>query len=301
VKDGRLVGMISAHFSSPHSWSRGELTLIEETAERTWAAVARARAEEALRRAHDELEARVRERTAQLAEANASLNTEVAERRAAEARIKALFERLVSAQEEERRRIGRNIHDQLGQQMTALRMNLERLKMRSSDPATMLQAERTLALADELDRSIDFLTWELRPATLDHLGLGAALRDLVDGWSDRFHIAGECTLSGPVSRLPPHVSANLYRIVQEALHNVVKHARASRAHVSFEVSETELVLAVYDDGQGFDVRGVDHRRGDCLGLVSMRERATLAGGELNVQSALGQGTTVRVRVPVRGA
>jgi signal transduction histidine kinase len=300
VKDERVVGMVSAHFTAPHRWSREELALIEETAERTWAAVARARVEEALRRAHDELDARVRERTAQLAEANASLATEVAERRAAEAQIKALFERLVSAQEEERRRIARNIHDQLGQQITALRMNLERLKMHSREPVVS-QAERTLALAEELDRTIDFLTWELRPATLDHLGLGAALRDLVDGWSDRFHVAGEYTLTGSPGRLPAHVEANLYRIVQEALHNVFKHARASRAHVLLEVSDTELVLAVSDDGQGFDVREVDRPRGDCLGLVSMRERATLAGGDLAVQSAAGQGTTVRVRVPVRGA
>jgi signal transduction histidine kinase len=277
VKDGRLVGMISAHFSEPHRWSPEELALLEETAERTWAAVARARAEEALRHAHDELEARVRERTEQ---------------------IKALFERLVSAQEEERRRIARNIHDQLGQQMTALRMNLERLRMQSSDPATMSQAERALELAEELDRSIDFLTWDLRPATLDHLGLAAALRDLVEGWSDRFHVPAEYSLTGAAARLPTHVEANLYRLSQEALHNVVKHARASRALVSLELTEAELRLTIADDGQGFDVRLADRHQSDRLGLVSMRERATLAGGELTVRSAPGQGTTVVARVPI---
>jgi signal transduction histidine kinase len=299
VKDGRLVGIVSAHCAWPHRWSRAELGLIEETAERTWAAVARARAEEALRRAHDELEARVRERTTQLAEANRSLAAEVAERRAAEAQIKALFERLVSAQEEERRRIARNIHDQLGQQITALRMNLERLKMQSGEASTLAQAERTLYLAEELDRSIDFLTWELRPATLDHLGLGSALRDLVDGWADRFHIAAEYSLVGTTTRLPAHVGANLYRLVQEALHNVFKHARATRALVSLEVTDAELMLTVSDNGQGFDMQSVGPRRPDCLGLVSMRERATLVGGELTVQTAPGQGTTIRVRVPVR--
>lgn len=299
VKDGRLVGMLSAHFAAPHRWSRAELALVEETAERTWAAVARARAEEALRCAHAELEARVRERTAQLAEVNQSLATEVAERRGAESRIKALFERLVSAQEEERRRIARNIHDQLGQQITALRMNLERLRMQSSEASMIAQAERTQQLAEELDRSIDFLTWELRPATLDHLGLASALRDLVEGWSDRFHIGAEYSLAGTPVRLPVHVEANLYRLVQEALHNVFKHAQASRVLVSFEGTDAEVLLTVSDDGQGFDIRHVGHGRSDCLGLVSMRERATLVGGELVLQSALGQGTSIRVRVPLR--
>ena len=298
VKDGRLVGMLSAHFASPHRWSRAELALIEETAERTWAAVARARAEEGLRRARDELEARVRDRTAQLAEVNRSLASEVSERRAAEAQIKALFERLVSAQEEERRRIARNIHDQLGQQITALRMSLERLKMQTVEAPTLAQAERAQHLAEELDRSIDFLTWELTPATLDHLGLSSALRDLVDGWSDRFHIAAEYSLIGTPARLPAHVEANLYRLAQEALHNVFKHARASRAIVSLEWSATALVLTVADDGQGFDTREVGQRQPDCLGLASMRERATLVGGELTLRSAPGQGTAISVRVPM---
>lgn len=298
VKDGRLVGMLAAHFSTPHRWARRELALVEETAERTWAAVARARAEEALRRAHQQLEARVGERTAQLAEANASLATEVAERRAAEAQIKALFERLVSAQEEERRRIARNIHDQLGQQMTALRMNLERLRMQSGEPSTTAQAERTLRIAEELDRSIDFLTWELRPAALDHLGLTAALRDLVDGWSQRFHVAADCDVSGTQARLAPHVEANLYRLVQEALHNVFKHARASHARVRLAIGATELLLEVEDDGQGFDLAAVERDRPDCLGLVSMRERATLVGGDLAIRSTPGHGTVVAVRVPL---
>ena len=137
---------------------------MRETAERTWAAVERARAEEALRqseerlrRLNDALEERIRERTSELAAANASLQLEVRERRAAENEIKALFTRLVSAQEDERRRIARDVHDQLGQQMTAVRINLEELQQRTDiDTPHAESFERTMRLAEELDRSIDF-------------------------------------------------------------------------------------------------------------------------------------------------
>src|SRR5262249_39804625 len=135
------------------------------------------------------LERWVQERTAELANANASLEAENRERRAGEAQIKALFSRLVAAQEDERRRIARDIHDQMGQQMTALRMNLETWRLKShGDPALLEQADRTQQLAEDLDQRIDFLTWQLRPATLDQSGLPAALRHLVTGWSERFGV-----------------------------------------------------------------------------------------------------------------
>lgn len=252
--------------------------------------------EDALRRAHDELEQRVHERTTDLARANTQLEREVAERRAAEGQIKSLFERLVSIQEEERRRIARNIHDQLGQQLTALRMNLEVARMRVEGDAVMLaQAARTEQLAQELDRTIDFLTWELRPAALDHLGLAAALQHLVAGWSTRFEIAADFQALGAYSaRLSPDAETNLYRIVQEALHNVLKHAAATRVTVFMECRDDETLIVVEDDGHGFDASSIiDDGR---LGLISMRERATLIGGRLDIESTPDIGTAVIVRI-----
>ena len=249
----------------------------------------------------DDLESRVRERASQLFKANASLESEVRDRRSAEQQIKALFTRLVTIQEEERRRIARDIHDHVGQQLTALRINLATLANQAADqPAIAEQTERLQQLAAELDRSIDFLTWQLRPAALDHLGLAAALQDLAAGWSQRFGIAVQFDCYGVDGlRLPPDAETHLYRITQEALHNIAKHAGASNVSVSLVRSDGQIVLAVEDDGNGFEVEAVLARHtGRRLGLLSMRERATLIGGVCEIESALQRGTSIVVRVPI---
>jgi signal transduction histidine kinase len=276
---------------------------VQETAERTWAAVERARAEASLKQANDALEGRVLERTAEIAAMNEALEREVGERRRAEQQIKALFGRLVSTQEEERRRIARDIHDQVGQQMTALRMHLEVLRTRTEDdPAMSDQVDRTQRLAEELDHCIDFLTWQLRPSTLDHLGLAASLQGLVRGWSERFGIVAEFVSSAPDMRLGVDVETNLYRITQEALHNVVKHAQARSVSVMLTHRDQHAMLVIEDDGRGFDGMAIaDPQGASGFGLVSMRQRATLAGGELEIDSTPGAGTSIFVRVPLPAA
>jgi len=259
--------------------------------------------EEQLRRLNDALEERIRERTSELASANASLQLEVRVRRGAENEIKALFTRLVSAQEDERRRIARDIHDQLGQQMTAVRINLEGLMQRTDLDAPHAESfHHTVRLAEELDRSIDYLAWELRPAALDHLGLPAALTRLVDGWSERFSVRADCDTVGINGvRLRSDVEANLYRLVQEALHNVYKHAHATHVSVLLERRGHQIVLVVEDNGCGFALGDVSPEAVVSLGLVSMRERAALVGGELTIESTPEFGTTITVRVPITDA
>jgi signal transduction histidine kinase len=310
VKDGRLVAALCVRQDSARAWAPHAIELVHETAERTWAAVERARAEEALRqseerlrRLNDVLEDRIRERTSELAGANTSLQIEVRERRAAESEIKALFTRLVSAQEDERRRIALDIHDQLGQQMTAVRINLEALQQRTDiDPACAESVEGTMRLAEELDRSIDFLTWQLRPAALDHLGLPAALAHLVGGWSQRFQVRADCDTVGTNGvRLRADVETNLYRLAQEALHNVYKHARATHVSVILKRRDHQIVLVVEDNGRGFAIADVSPEAIASLGLVSMRERAALVGGELTIESTPELGTAITVRVPITDA
>lgn len=257
--------------------------------------------EDRLRRLLDTLEERVRERTSELAEANAALQNEVAVRQDAEAQIKALFKRLVSVQEDERRRIARDIHDQLGQALTALRLHLELLRNDAALPPALIQpVERTQRTSAEIDSSLDFLTWQLRPVALDHLGLPSALAGLVSGWMARFGIAAEYARTGAeLPRLPADVETNLYLIAQEALHNVYKHARATSVTVLLQHLGDSLQLTVEDDGRGFDPASAAAAAPEHLGLVSMRERTGLIGGALQIESSQA-GTTVLVRVPLDG-
>ncbi len=230
------------------------------------------------------------------AEENTSLVAEIGERRAAEQKITALFRRLVAVQDEERRRIARDIHDELGQAMTALKMNLEALA--ETAPSTELfpsLLHRSQALVQGLDRAIDFLTWELRPA-IDQVRLSTALEGLVKSWSERFGIAADFVANGE-PELPPDIQEHLYRVTREALHNVAKHAAANHVGVTLTGGPAELVLLIEDDGRGFSEDATPGRSQDAgLGLISMRERAALVGGSLTVDSAPGEGTSIYVRV-----
>lgn len=260
----------------------------------------RKKIEDALQRAHDALEEKVGDRTHELAEANKLMREEVNDRRAAEEGVKNLLKKLVTIQEEERRRIARDIHDQMGQQMTALRLTLESVKSNAEGHGNLAeQARRAQELAQELDHSIDYLTWELRPYSLDQLGFSPALGDLVREWSARFKIPADYhTRRTDEIRLTPDVESNLYRLVQEALHNVYKHAQASRVSVHFERQGDILLLIIEDNGTGFDSeRLVKENAASGLGFTSMRERAALVGGELEIESSENGGTTIFVRIP----
>jgi PAS domain S-box-containing protein len=259
--------------------------------------------EDALRRAHDELEGRVRERTQELAEANVSLHVEVRERRAAEGRIRSLLGQIVTTQEEERRRISRELHDTLGQQLAALRLSIDVLKLKADKRVGLHgEAERMRSIFDRLNSDIDFLAWELRPAALDELGLDAALHTFVREWSEHFGIAAEYRGHGlDGTRLPPEVETNLYRILQEALQNVYKHAGADHVSVLLECRDGQAVLIVEDNGKGYDPDGeVASGSNKGMGVVNMRERTALVGGSLEIESVPGAGATIYVRVPFAG-
>ena len=236
------------------------------------------------------------------AEENTSLIAELSQRRSAEEKITALFRRLVSVQDDERRRISRDIHDRIGQQMTALRMTLEALQLsEGGEPSGRGIVGRARQLVEEIDRSLHVLTWELRPAAaLEQYGLAVALENLVAGWSERFGIAAEFQRpkSGAL-RLSLDAATNVYGLVQEALHNVVKHAGARHVAVLIQVRGDEAVVIVEDDGRGFDAARVsDAAESRGLGLLSIRERARLSGGTLDVDAAPGRGTTIFVRIPL---
>lgn len=212
-----------------------------------------------------------------------------------------LLSRMVFAQEEERRRIARDMHDQFGEQLTALSLQIARLKERcSGQPALAAQVAEVEAIARRLDHDVDQLVWELRPTALDDLGLRAALSNYVQDWSERANISAELHTTGLLDqRLGSEVETTLYRIAQEALTNSAKYARASHVEVILERRPDCVLLIVEDNGVGFDAVAAANRGG--FGLVGMRERAALVGATLEIESTPGSGTTILVRIDLHGA
>lgn len=259
----------------------------------------RQRDEEALELAHAQLESRVAERTRELAAANEALRRELGERRESDGARVRLLRLVVSAQEDERRRIARELHDQLGQEVTALGLKLAALKLAPElRPSTREQIAHLQEIVRQLDSDVDFLVWDLRPTGLDDLGLAEALADYVASWSKYFGIPAQLR-SRLAERLQPEVETVLYRIAQESLTNVAKHARAGRVDLALERDCEHVSLSVTDDGMGFDPQSIPGAK--ALGLVGMRERAGLVGGSATIVSCRGAGTSVRVTVPLREA
>ena len=250
------------------------------------------RAQTALDDAHAALDLKVRERTTEL-QAEVSLHA------AAEQHVTRLMRKLVTSQEDQRARIARDLHDQLGQQLTALRLTLERHRDRCAAEVRE-EVEQAMAQAKTIDEEVDFLAWELRPAVLDDLGLAVALPRYVAEWSQHYGVVAECRTAGFIrGQLPAVAEVTFYRIAQEALNNVLKHAHASQVNVILETRDAQATLVVEDDGVGFDPAEAESgERG--LGLAGMRERVALLGGSLEIESVPAQGTTLFVRCPIGG-
>lgn len=210
---------------------------------------------------------------------------------------------LVVTQEEERRRIARDLHDHLGQQLTALRLSIAVCKQHARDDKTLQQHLATAeSTATRLDADIEFLAWELRPSQLER-GLVTAIETYVREWSTHFRIDIDIHTS-PIDedRLPLQGALNLYRIAQEALNNVAKHGQATRVAVILEHRDERVVLLIEDNGRGFDVqRTISGSHDQRLGLAGMHERAALVSGTLDIESTPGTGTTVIVQIPLRAS
>jgi PAS domain S-box-containing protein len=210
----------------------------------------------------------------------------------------ALVRRVMITQEDERKRISRDLHDHLGQKLTALRLRMEIMSHELEEQPELKQKFlQVQEMAKEIDAEVDFLAWELRPAAIDELGLEVTLQNFIDEWSRLSNVDADFVAKRTSSRrLAAPAEINLYRIAQEALNNILKFAQASRVQVALADDDGWVELIVEDDGVGFDPpRQVDGPRG--LGLIGMGERAAILQGELKIDSASGKGTVVCARVP----
>jgi signal transduction histidine kinase len=214
---------------------------------------------------------------------------------ASEARLRTLSSRLLTAQEDERRSVSRDLHDELGQVVTSVTLDLQRAAQAEDRERKDELIGRALHGANRLLDRIHEISGRLRPTLLDDLGLKDAVQSFLGEYEARTGIVTRAELRFGQAALPPAVSENVYRILQEALTNVAKHAKAAEVSVGLRVADGQVHLTVRDGGVGLDPAALDGKR---LGILGMRERAELLDGTFVLEAAPGKGTEVRVRIPI---
>lgn len=231
----------------------------------------------------------------------ASLSEIEARKRAEQEAARNYSRRLIEAQEAERRRISRELHDQVGQVLTAVKMNLHALQYELTETTTRLSIDHNLRAIDEAVDQVRDLSVDLRPLLLDDFGLVVAVRWYLERETRDIGIPAKF-VSGSVSeddRFSTELETACFRIVQEGVTNIVRHAKAKRISVTLERVLSDLILLISDDGAGFDARSLRNGAAGTLGLRGMEERAQAVGGTIIIDSAPKVGTEICVRFPIR--
>jgi signal transduction histidine kinase len=251
--------------------------------------VERKRAEEALRKAHDELEMRVQERTAELARANETLRD--------------LSARLLSAQEDERKRIAADLHDTIGSCLTGVKFQVESaLQKIGKAPENAHQPlSSILPMVHEAVLECRRIQMDLRPSMIDDLGLLPTISWFCRIFNQTYPgIRTEQEIDIAEGDIPEPLKIAIYRVTQEAMNNIAKHSKADLIRFSLRKQDARLELAIHDNGRGFSLEEMHSRKGTVkgLGLTSMKERAELSGGSLDIESSQGEGTYIRAYWPL---
>jgi signal transduction histidine kinase len=259
-------------------------------------------AELELRNAYEQLEQRVEQRTAELSQALARLESEIKVRRQAEEQLRQLSVSLMTLQDEERRRIARDLHDTTGQTLTALKLTIASIQqLRSATPEILRLLDDLNGFADEAMREIRTTSYLLHPPLLDEAGFASAALWFVEGFAKRSNIQVDVDIQDPPERLMRDCELALFRVLQESLTNVHRHSKASAAAVKFTIDSTKLCLVVRDNGRGIDEQRLQQlreaSRGFGVGFAGMRERVRQLNGTLSIQSDQ-SGTTVSVELPI---
>jgi signal transduction histidine kinase len=242
-------------------------------------------AREELKRINQTLETRVHQRTAEL------------ERQRLE--VQDLSSQLLQAQDEERRRISRELHDSTGQLLVALTMNLARLKSEHAlDPAADAVIDDTSAVVDEMSRQIRTMSYLLHPPLLDEAGLASAVKWYIEGFSNRSSVDVTLELPPDLGRLPQELEITLFRLIQESLTNIHRHSGSKTALIRVHRNADEVLLEILDCGKGLaSSRLIDHNARRGVGILGMKERVRRFGGTLDI-SSVPTGTTVHATLPI---
>ncbi len=264
LNDGRIAGLVQFGFPTIYRWLPRELQLLDAVAERCLLAAEKARL-------HEELIAR-------------------------EAQVRELAAHMLQVEEEERRRISRELHDETGQSMLTLRLQLEMLEKAAPDGFRERIAEARQMVESSITE-VRRLISALSPAVLEQLGLPAAMRQLAQRLRRGKGVEVRLSVALPEQRLPKEIETVAYRLVQESLQNIAKHAEATRVNLSLRSTDRELELRIRDNGVGFDI-GSASGKPNSFGLAGMRERVALFGGELRITAHPGHGTLVHIALPL---
>jgi signal transduction histidine kinase len=269
----------------------------------------RKRVEEALRKAHEQLEKRVEERTVELLRANEQLKQEIQERKKAEEelresenRLRLLSSQILMAQETERRRISRELHDELGQSLTVMKLRLSYIQKELAKNQVVIreECEKTLQYLNQVIENVRRLSLDLSPSILEDLGLTAALRWFINNFIKNNDIQVTFDILEVDHLFSRDAQISIYRILQEALTNIGKHAQAKNIKVVIKKYEDRGFFRVEDNGQGFDPMKAAMKdaseRG--WGLETMKERARMLGGSLDLWTQEGEGTKISFHIPL---
>jgi signal transduction histidine kinase len=263
--DGNTIAVMMIGFSKPYEWMPTERGLMRAIADRSALAIDRAQITQTLR-----------------------------ER---ESRIAELSSHLLRAQEEERRRISRELHDETGQGLMVIRLYLDMLLSKLTGAAPKTKVRETLGVVDRTIEGIRRIIARLSPLVLQELGLFAALRKEAKDLEKNKGVKTRVAISEDVGRLSPETEMAIYRIVQEALHNVAKHAQATKTNISMTRNNGTVKVLVEDDGVGIFPKG--NFRGNSFGLAGIKERVSMLGGVVRVVSLKGKGTRIEIDVPAK--
>lgn len=221
--------------------------------------------------------------------------------RSAHAQMQTLSRQLMQVQERERRQLAHDLHDEIGQAVTAIKMNLQTMQRVADTSNIQDTLNDSLGILDKILQRVRDLSLDLRPSLLDDLGLVPAVRWYVERQAMRAGLVAEVKAENVPQDLEPDMAVACFRIVQESITNILRHAKATKIHVTLGQEEHSLDLCIKDDGIGMSAREMPGTAAvrSTLGLLGMQERAQALGGRITIQSLPGQGTEIRVRIPLR--